>query len=145
MNDSQTTEEKLQAWRNYLPHACMGTQNYYLCMGYRFTDGVRFFTETFDAFWLVALIISWQPKIQRRLEHMAERDMQFWIIEELDVSDHFEATPGKSIRVSAWTDTPHQSVCLATQDIPWTDLPRELLPFDHLWVEHGVLYVKEER
>lgn len=114
-------------------HSTMGTLNYYdhWTKMLRFTDGVKGLADICNCYWLIDLIASHQKEIQKKA---VGNYYQFWRLEKV----------GDTWRASAWKDVPHESKLLAFQNIEHSDFPEELLPYDHLWVEGGVLILKEE-
>lgn len=95
--------------------------------GLQYTTGVQAMAEILGAHWLVDVIASWQPKLARHV-------FQVWSVTAGD----------DGALITAWSDTPNASRMLARQRIPYTDFPADLMPFDHLWVESGVLILSCE-
>lgn len=133
--------DKAAAIREYEAQ-CNGTNDLYKHqLGIYYSDGMKFVAETCGAYWLLDLIASHQPAIQRKLTRLGERDFQVWRLE-------FEPTAGPvhGWTIRAWTDKPHAegSRSLATQHIEFSDFPRELSPFE-FWVENRTAMLKPER
>jgi hypothetical protein len=93
-----------------------------------YTEGVEFLAETCGAFWLIDLIASYQPELQRE-------EFQLWTLE--------YDTAAEVWRITAYTDSPGSGRRLARQGIGYSDFPKELSPFK-LYVEAGTLLLPEE-
>lgn len=113
----------------------MGTEYYHkhpLHSRLVYTDGIKFLAETCGAYWLIDLVASHQPGIRAKLG--AARNFQVWRL--------------RSYMIEAWSDTPDESDLLASQEIPYTDFPSELMPYE-FWVEKSgdwlVMMMKAER
>lgn len=101
------------------------------------TDGIQYLAETCGAFWLVDLVASHQPAIQRALDKRGARDFQVW---------RMGRAAGSGWAVDAWDDTPggRYSSRLVMQEIPLSDFPPELDGFE-FYVEGGTMLLKGER
>lgn len=135
MANAQTSATKAQAVRDYAAQTTgSDTVTVHWTRALRFTQGAQFLADTCGAWWLIDAIASHQPEIRP-----ADRGFQVWRL----------APQGDEWLLDAWTDTPGYagSKRLAAQAIPYSDFPRELCEpkgFE-LWVESGVLMLKEER
>ena len=133
-----TDNEKANAVRDYASQTS-GSERFYrdpLMAGLVYTDGIKFMADTCGAHWLLNVVASHQPA-------MRYPEFQVWRL--LPLGTH-------GVRVEAWSDKPEApasedgpaSVLYASQDIDYSDFPRELLPFE-FWVENRTIMLKEER
>ena len=101
-----------------------GTEGYHqwgpLFRGIVATDGAKYVAETGEAYWLLDLIASHQPKIRR---HHPDVDLQVW---------HLRKNQKGNGAVATCEDGDGHVV--ATQRIPFTDFPLSEIT---LWVEPG--------
>jgi len=100
-----------------------GTERYYRhwLKGIVYTDGVKFVAESVGAYWLVDLIASYQP---------LKVEFQVWTLRQ--EGDHWcvECTDGNYLPV-------------LKQDLPFTDFPEDLMPFE-MWYQNGVIFLPSE-
>ncbi len=82
------------------------------------TDGIKFLAEKAQAFWLVTLIASYQPKLRNKYPEVWA--FQVW---EMNVR------PDKSAVITCASDCDEEAVI--TEEIPFTDFP---LPYIKLYV-----------
>lgn len=78
-----------------------------------YTEGVQYVAEKFNAYWLIDIIASWQPKLR-------DRDFQVWTL---------EVDTDKSTAVVTCQDD--DKATLVTQKIEFTDFPLKSMVF---WV-----------
>ena len=105
----------------------IGTTEYHRhWSGMRLTDGVKFLAETANAYWLLDVIASWQPKA---LRDPALQEFQLW---ELFVR------PDHSATVVCSRDSEDKAF---QQEIKYTDFPLEYV---RLYVEQRVMLLPTE-
>ena len=90
------------------------------------SDGVKFLVDVMNAYWLLDVIASWQPKA---LQDESLREFQLW---ELVVRSD------KTARVSCLRDMDDVAF---RQEIPYTEFPFEYL---RVYVERGVMLLPSE-
>ena len=108
------------------------TQWYKGTLGLLFTDGIHFLAEQAGAHWLIDVVASYQPQLNRN-PRLA--DFQLWQI---------RRTKGKNpagVTVTCRGDSDEPPV--VTQYIPYSDFPESLLPLEW-YVEGGVMLLKSE-
>jgi hypothetical protein len=105
----------------------IGTTEYHRhWSGMRFTDGVKFLADTANAYWLLDVIASWQPKA---LLDPALQEFQLW---ELFVK------PDRSARIVCSRDSEDKAF---QQEIEYTDFA---LDYVRLYVEDSVILLPSE-
>lgn len=125
-----TTEEKVQAVRDYAAETTGADQWYGHFSGMTYTSGVLHLSNTCGAHWLLDIIASYQHKpLVKKHAHF-----QVWELTK-------ESEGAYAIR--CWSDTPGKSIHLATQLIKYTDFPEALMPYK-LWVENDTILLPEE-
>ena len=165
MSTTLSEEKKVQRVQEYCRQTT-GTNEWYehWTNVLTYTDGVKFVAETCGAYWLIDVVASYQrdPGFRRLLQAGTYRDFQVWRLEpHRDREGNIDYWV-----VDAWTDSPEYpggedgpaSVRLCRQEIGCSDFPEGLCPdrwkfpqMDkaklgfQLWVENGVLLLKEER
>jgi len=129
-----TSADKANMVREYEAHT-QGTCDTHafnpFCPSVVYTDGAKYVADSCQAHWLLDLIASHQPEIKRK--HPRGYVFQVW---ELRREEAMGAAGEDRWVAQAWSDTPHKSTSLARQAFPYSDFPRELLPFTSLWVEY---------
>lgn len=105
---------------------------------FTYTDGILYMAEVCEAHWLIDLVMSHQPDVKLRLGE--ERDFQVWRLKWMWESEE----NAHAWVIEAWSDTPDESALLAKQEIPYSDFPQTLSPFE-FYVEYGTMMLKEER
>lgn len=113
-----TGAEKAQAVRDYAA-GCNGTLHWHkFTLGNRYlaTDGAKFVAETCGAWWLLEAIASYYHTAKVRSE-----PFQVWTLE---LSDKAHGEDGAMLVCEDGNGNE-----LARQRIPYTDFPRELMPF----------------
>jgi hypothetical protein len=142
-----TDEEKARRVREYAEQA-NGTERYYKAAlgSLTYTDGVKLIADTCGAYWLIDLVASWQPSVIRKAVRLREAGLggfQVW-----NFTHEPRGAETGSLRsrwvARCWSDVPGESLKLAAQVIPYSDLPTQLSPLK-LYVEGGVLFMPEER
>lgn len=127
-----------------------------------YTQGFRVLADGCGAHWLLELVMSHQPAIERQ----ARRLNRFGVSHEFQVWRITRPKPDDTDRlcIQAWSDTPDQpdsedgpgSVKFIEQIVPYSDLPLEELETTgryrdpqgggfQFWVEHGTILFPEER
>lgn len=109
-----------------------GTENYYKhdLSGLLYTDGVAYLAEKVGAYWLLDLIGSWQPTVLKKIRASNDRNFQAWTLSKTKEGYRMNCTNGND-------------GYLIHQDIPYTDFPENLMPFD-IWAIDGVMLLKSE-
>lgn len=127
---------KAKAVREHMAYTTGSEQWFKHYSGMLYTSGMDFVAKTCEAYWLLDLVASHQPEIKKRWPN--DHDFQVW---RLTVQEG----PTFSWLVEAWSDTPHTegSTMLTSQEIPYSDFPRELSPFE-FWVEGNTMLLKQE-
>ena len=99
-----------------------------------YTDGMLYLAETVGAHWLIDLVASHQPEIEKRFLE-ADHRFQVWEVQHI----------GEDWEVSAWTDTPRieGSKRLARQVLEFSDFPEELCPFQFYVVDKVAMLKRE--
>ena len=125
-----TEQEKVVAINQHIAHTT-GTEHYYKnrLTGLTNTDGVQYVAEVAGAHWLIDLVWSHQHKRRVRAE-----TFQVWTLKE---------DPKEGYRVECRTDSFPSGHHIVTQRLPYTDFPKQLMPFS-LWLENGVLILPAE-
>jgi len=79
-----TDQEKIKVLEEYESH-CNGTNEYHkffnIQAGALLTDGIKLMCETFECYWLMDLILSYQTREFNRKNPPIEQPIQYWIIE----------------------------------------------------------------
>jgi len=136
-----TEANKADNVNEILAHACGAD---YMCrhpFGGQFSSGVEAVAAAADCFWLLDVVFSHQPRIKK--EHPELWDFQVW---KLSYNPGVEGGISEYWVVEAWSDTPddEESTLLSKQVLEYTDFPKELMPFEELWLEGGTLILKGE-
>ena len=99
-----------------------GTEQYYRHLkGIVYTDGVKYLAEKAGAYWLIDLVASYQP---------LDVEFQVWKLRKNGDSYIAECTDGNDNLVRS-------------QDIPYTDFPQDMMPFE-LYFQNGVIFLPSE-
>ena len=100
-----------------------GTEQYYRHWSLRivFTDGVKYVAETAGAFWLIDVVASYQP---------LKAEFQVWKL----------VKEGNAYAVIC---TDGNDVVLKKQELPFTDFPEHLMPFE-MYFQNDVLFLPSE-
>jgi hypothetical protein len=100
-----------------------GTEQYYRhwLKGIVYTDGVKFVAESAGAFWLLDIVASYQP---------VDAEFQVWRLQKEGDAYSVVCTDGNDN-------------VLLKQDIPYTDFPADLMPFE-LWYQNNVIFLPSE-
>lgn len=95
-----------------------GTENYYTStfQTLLLTDGVHFLRESANCYWLIDIVES--------VQHLEKiRNNSSFIVWRIEKQDTDKAT------VSAWSDIPHKSELLYSQELVYTDFPLKEFEF----------------
>lgn len=113
------TEEKIEIVKSYMT-GCNGTNEYHTYptisgIGY-LSDGVKLVAETFGAFWMIDIILSYQTRAFTLKNHENGDYTQYW---SLDVNEKNGAVASMSFH----EDDEGNAINVITQDIEFTDFP----------------------
>lgn len=120
-------KDKNPELRRELAHAIGGSDTLYhlsYLKRLKSTDGVKYLADKAQAYWLIDIIESYQPRLRNE-------EFQTWHIK-LDA---------KGSRATVWAEDGNGNV-LVTQKIPYTDFP---LSHYKLFVENGIIMLPQER
>lgn len=113
-----TKEEKIEVVQSYLSQ-CNGTNEYHqynqAWASALLTDGVLLIAETYGAFWLIDLILSYQTREFKKKYPIEEYPLQYWHLEK-------NATGGCKVWMDYIEDVP-----VITQEVEFTDFPEDKL------------------
>lgn len=114
-----TPSERTNAVRDYA-RACNGSERFHrhgMARRMLYTDGVKFVAETCGAYWLIDVVASYIATTRKvQLE-----DCQVWTLEAV----------GETAAVVRCTNG-NDNAKIVEQEIPFTDFPRDLMPFRFL-------------
>jgi hypothetical protein len=121
-----------------------GTDNYYKhWLGLVYSDGVKFMADTCEAYWLIDVIASHQPKCRK---NMMLRDFQIWTLRHKPTK-----TYPKQVVIECFADS--GLPVSISQKVPFSDFPKikacndESFPDAAIkfYVENGVICLPSER
>lgn len=124
--EQKTDAEKANAVRTYAAQ-CNGSEDFHrhaLARRMVYTNGVRYVAETCGAWWLVDAIASYIATTKA----VQAEDFQVWTL-------HPKGANGVELVCTNGND---DSPKIASQDVGYSDFPRELLPF-RFFCERGEL------
>ncbi len=144
MNETRPPTNAAKAVRDYQRQTTGSQEQHRHPFGLLYTDGMLHVAETCGAHWLIDVVASHQPEVNRKYGHWAS--FQTW---RLRVTSRDSNGEPDGWEVSAWSDTPDASSLLVRQKIPYSDFPENLCLPDsegfQFWVEHGCAMLKQER
>jgi len=97
-------------------------------MPLKYTDGMKFVASKCEAYWLLDVVGSHQPKLR-------DEYFQVWRLSK-------PASEGEPWLLCCYDDSPGR--LLVRQEIEYSDFPEDLTPFE-FWVEYGTAMLKQER
>lgn len=150
MANEQELKARAEKVREYEAHT-IGSEEFHRFCGFSnmiATDGMLFVAETCGAFWLLEAVASHQPEIGKKHGELSR--FQVWKLErrceqQLKSVDE-PPVSAPSWWLEAWSDTPNHpnSICLARQEIGYSDFPEDLSGFE-FYAEGPVILLKNER
>ena len=112
-----SNQEKIDVLDEYRSF-CNGTDNYYQFNTFTasalITDGVKLMAETYGAYWLLDLILSYQTKEWKKKHPPIEYPMQYWFLKKDEGKDS----------CTVWMEY-IEGVPAITQKIECTDFPEQ--------------------
>jgi hypothetical protein len=122
-----------------LKHFC-GTEQYYKhFLGIHYTDGVKYFAENAQCFWLIDAIASHQATVNK---NSRLREFQLWFLHVGKEHEFIKPTRHNAAVLTCWEDTPKaESRPVIIQQISFTNFP---LPEIKLYLQDKILLLPDE-